>query len=383
MANEINGNRRKTMLSFLFFLILALLIFVVYWFFFLRNKVGTDDAYVNGYAVSLTSEVSAITTAFYADNSDFVKKGDLLVQLDKTDFTLALEKAKANLALSVRQVVTLQQNVLEAKASLNAQRQRYQKAMIDFENRQGLVDSLAVTQEDFSHSKIAMNLEKALLSLYKHRLNNALASLGNTDLNNHPQVVEAKTMLRQAYINLTRTDIYAPVDGFIAKRSIEVGKWVNPKDLMLAIISLDDVFVDANFKETQISDIRVGQPVELISDIYGRSMNFQGTVFGLVPGTGSFFSLLPPQNATGNWIKIVQRIPVRILLDREEIKQNPLLLGLSMYATVNTSDTSGHFLREISQKKAIMSTNIYHVSLEDVDRLIDEIIAENAGDGIK
>jgi membrane fusion protein (multidrug efflux system) len=374
---ETNGKRNKVIFRLSMLLILFFLIAGIYWFFFLRNKVSTDDAYVNGYVINLTSEISAATTAFYCDNSDFVKRGDLLVELNKTDFELSFENAKNDLALSVRRVVELQQDVYQAKASLYSQRALYQKANVDFVNRQGLVESLAVTREDFEHSRESMNSAKALLSLYKHRLQAAIAALGETSLEDHPFVKNAKTALRLAFANLKRTSIYAPVTGFIAKRTIEVGKWVKPGDVMLAIISLDDVWVDANFKETQLQNIRVGQEVDMTSDIYGSSVNFTGKVLGLVPGSGSVFSLLPPQNATGNWIKIVQRVPVRILLDKAQVKEFPLLLGLSIYATIRVTDQSGLFLREATPQQAVISTDIYHIPFDEIEDLIERIILEN------
>lgn len=374
-----NGKRRKTIFRFFIILVLSILIAFFYWFFFLRGYVSTDDAYVNGYNVNLTSEVSSIVTAFYADNSDFVKKGDLLVQLDPTDFELKLKKAESDLALAVRQVVQLKQELWQRKASFQEQQAKYQKAVIDFENRQSLIEDLAVTQEDYEHSKIAVNAEKALLSFFRHRVLSAKSAVGNTELEKHPIVENAKTLYLQAYLNLKRTSIYAPVNGFIAKRSVEVGKWMNPKDVMMAIISLDDVWVDANFKETQLSHIRVGQAVTAISDIYGRKVQFKGTVLGLVPGSGSVFSLLPPQNATGNWIKIVQRVPVRILLDKEQVAKKPLLLGLSIYATVDISDDTGLFLREasVNPNEAIVSTTIYDLSLDEAKKNASQIIADN------
>jgi len=376
-GNQTNGKKRKILIRFAALLLIFAIIALIYWFFFIRNWVSTDDAYVNGYVVNITSEVSATTTAFYCDNSDFVKKGTLLVQLDKTDYELTFEEAKASLALAVRQVVNLEQNVFEAKASFRSAKADFERALVDFNNRQGLVDSLAITKEDYQHSKLQTNASKALLSLYRHKVKAALAALGTTTLDAHPLVENAKAYLRQAFVNLKRSSIYAPIDGYVAKRTIEVGKRVKPGDIMMAIISLGDVWVDANFKETQLEDIRVDQSVSMTSDIYGGRVNFKGKVLGLVPGTGSIFSLLPPQNATGNWIKIVQRVPVRILLDKDQLQKFPLLLGLSIYATVDIADRSGHFLREVSAEKAVASTTIYDIDMSEVDALIDKIIINN------
>lgn len=375
--HQTNGKRRKVIIRLIAFLVIFTLLTLLYWFFFIRNWVSTDDSYVNGYVINITSEISATTTSFYADNSDFVKKGELLVQLDPTDYMLKFEEAKAALALAVRQVVNLEQAVLETKAAFRSAKADHKRSLIDFENRQALVDSLAITHEDYEHSKIQTTASKALVSLYYHKVQAAIAALGTTPLDSHPIVENAKSVLRQAYVNLRRTCVFAPLDGFIAKRNIEIGKWVKPGDVMMAIISLHDVWVDANFKETQLKNIRVGQSVSISSDLYGSLVDYKGTVLGLVPGTGSVFSLLPPQNATGNWIKIVQRVPVRILLEKEQIKKFPLLLGLSTYTTVDIADRSGPFLREVSAGKAIAATTIYDIDMKKVDALINEIISSN------
>lgn len=378
MSTMIKNPEQKRVVKKVFLILFVLgLIGIGYWFFFLRGSVSTDDAYVNGYTVNLNAEVSAMTTAFYVNNSDFVKKGDLLIELNPTDYQLKFEKAKNDLALAVRQVVQLKEEVSQNKAQVISSKLRYRKALLDYENRAGLVDHLAITKEDYEHAKIAVEFERAQLNVFQHRLESSKALLGTTSLENHPIVKNAKQRLKLAYLDLKRTKIYAPVDGFVAKRNSDVGSFVTPNTPLLAIISLNDLWVDANFKETQIEGIRIGQPVELISDVYGREVPFTGKVYGLVPGTGSAFSLLPPQNATGNWIKIVQRVPVRILIDQEQIKKNPLLLGLSMNVTVDIQDRSLPILREVNPQKPVVSTDIYQISKNEIKELIRQIIDEN------
>lgn len=298
---------RLTLLALIF----AVLAFF-YWFYFLKEKVSTEDAYVNGFVVNVTSQVEGTVVAFYADNSDFVKKGKLLVQLDKTSFEMQLQEELNALKLAVKEV-----NALQKKGEA------------------------AITQ-----------------------------------LENHPLIENAKNAVRVAYINLERTKIMAPIDGFIAKRSVEVGKFVKPSDPLMSIISLKDVWVDANFKENQIRDIRIGQEVNLVSDLYGDKIIFKGKVSGITPGTGSAFAMLPAQNATGNWIKIVQRVPVRISLEKEQVKENPLLIGLSMNATVNTEDQSGQFLKEFYPDSEIGSTNVYAIPMDEIDAIINRTIQE-------
>lgn len=312
-STEINGKRKKIMwrLSLLALLFVALAFF--YWFYFLKGKATTDDAYVNGFVVSVNPEIQGTVVAFFADNSDFVKKGKLLVQLDKTTFEMNLQQEINGLKLRVKEVTALQKKG-EAAA---------------------------------------------------------------TQLESHPLIENSKNAVRAAYINLKRTEILAPIDGFIAKRNVEVGKFVKPSDPLMSIISLNNVWVDANFKENQIRDIRIGQEVDLISDLYGDKIIFKGKVSGILPGTGSAFALLPAQNATGNWIKIVQRVPVRISLEKEQLKEYPLLLGLSMHATVNILDQSGQFLKEFYPDSEIASTSIYAIPMDKIDAIINRTIQES------
>ncbi len=379
MAEENNGNGKRTMIMWRIAAILAFLAIlgIVYWLFFLRNQESTDDAYVNGYIATLTAPVSGQVMAFYADDSELVKEGQVLVLLDPTDYALKFEEEKTALSLSVRCVMELQQTVFQRRDDVRVQKAAYSETSIDYENRKGLVDSLAVSQEEFDHAKLRLESARASLARAQHQLDSALASLGPTPLDQHPLVESSKARLREAFINLKRCVVRAPMDGYVAKRRVEVGDWIKPGSAMLAIVSLADVWVDANFKETQLADIRIDQPVLLTTDIYGGRMEYHGTVMGIVPGSGSVFSLLPPQNATGNWIKIVQRVAVRIRLKPDEVKRAPLLLGLSSYVTVNTTDLSGKFLSEVINEKRVGSTGIYELPMEEVEGLIQKIITEN------
>lgn len=373
-----NGNRRRRLMWQLFFaLAIFALIAFLYWLIFLRNRVSTDDAYVNGYVATLTAPVSATVTAFYADDSDLVKEGQVLVLLDTTDYALKFEETKTDLSLAVRRVVDLQQTVFQRRDDVRVQRASLAEAMLDFENRKGLVDTLAVSKEEFDHTKLRVDSTKASFARAQHQLDAALTALGTTTLEEHPLVESAKARFREAYVNLKRCVVRAPMTGHVAKRRVEVGDWIKPGSAMMAIVALDSVWVDANFKENQLADLRLDQPVTLSTDIYGRRMTYHGKVMGIVPGSGSVFSLLPPQNASGNWIKIVQRVPVRIHLQAEELKQAPLLLGLSSFVTVDIADRSGKFLTEIPSEKSVGSTDIFQIPMEEAEALIATIIAEN------
>jgi membrane fusion protein, multidrug efflux system len=253
------------------------------------------------------------------------------------------------------------------------------QAQQDYHRNVNLLKIHGVSRQEYQHSRTRWRAAKAALSVVRHQLGGLQALVGNTDLQQHPQVELAASRLESAYLNLQRMNILAPITGYVAQREVQVGDKVSPGDPLLAIVPLDQVWAEANFKETQLQDMRIGQRVEITADFYGSDVIYHGRVQGLVPGTGSAFSLLPPQNATGNWIKIVQRVPVRINLKRNELRRHPLLLQLSLNTTVDVHDTSGPRLAHASQNKPVYSTDVYRGRLEGAQLLIDRIIAENSG----
>lgn len=372
------GRRRAVTYTLLLFGLCALAAFLI-WYEMFRGHETTDDAYVGGNMVYLTSRQEGSVIAFFADDTDFVEQGQLLVNLDPTDYMMMLEQRKAALQLAARQVSGLYQDVRQREADLVLKKAMLGRAWVDYNNRVGLVESEAIPKEDFEHARASLKEAKASVAASKHQLDAAIAALGSTPLAQHPLIIKAKADAIDAFLALTRCALYAPVTGFVAKRTVQAGQSIKTTTPLLAIIPLDSVWVDANFKETQLSSIRIGQKVDVTADIYGSDVLYHGVVVGIQGGSGSVFSLLPPQNASGNWIKIVQRVPVRISLDPDEVKKHPLFLGLSVYAKVYVEDDSGLMLAEKPRGEVVMDTDIYDVSLADIAHLFDEMIALNLG----
>lgn len=364
---------------------LAILVFVlcgfgylIYWFGWARFEVETDDAYVNGNMIMLTPQVGGIVTSIWADNAQMVEQGQPIVELDRHDYQIAFEKSSADLAEAVREVVQLFTKVAELEASLEARKADLLRAKLDFDHRAALVDDGSVSREDFEHSETTLYAAYATLQETMEKLEAAYAEVEDTTISTHPLVMRARASLKQAFLQLHRCTILSPVRGIVTQRQVQVGERVMPTAALLSIVPLNEIWVDANFREVQLKDLRIGQPTELTADMYGHSVTYHGTLVGLNPGTGSVFSVLPPQNATGNWIKIIQRIPVKIALDAKEIEQHPLVLGLSMNVTVDIHNTTGDRLPTSTAEKPIYQTKIYDDELDGVDELIEKIIAENS-----
>lgn len=349
----------------------------VYWWGWLRFVESTDDAYVEGNKITLMSQISGIVTTITADDTDIVKQGQLLIELDPTDAEIDLEKSKADLGDAVRNVVQLFERVKELKADLQMKEAELWKAALDFEHRAALIDSGSVSQEDLEHSEADLKVAEAALLLTQHQLDGAVAKIENTTVTTHPIVEQAKDKLRSAFVNRERCSIFSPVTGMVAQRRAQVGTWTDPQSQLLSIIPLDQIWITANFKENQLKKMRLGQHVKMRSDIYGGDMVYHGKVIGIAGGTGAVFSILPPQNATGNWIKIVQRLPVRIALDPDEITSHPLRLGLSMEVTVDIHDLDAPMLPKIKPARPLYQTNIFDNQECGVEEMIEKIIHAN------
>ncbi|MGA7983212.1 MAG: HlyD family efflux transporter periplasmic adaptor subunit [Chromatiaceae bacterium] len=355
------------------------LLYGAYWYFTARHWVSTADAYVHGNQDPLMPQVSGIVTAVRADDTELVHEGDVLVELDATDARLALDRAEATLADTVRQVRKLFQQVDEQAATVRLRKADLAQAYKDYQRAQGLEKTHNISQQGYQHALTAWETAQSSLSEAQFQLRALQAVTQGTDVRDHPQVKLAVVALRQAYVNLERTRIRAPVTGYVAQRTVQVGQQVSPGQGLLVIIPLDQVWVAANFKETDLAQMRVGQPARLTADVYGGGVRYRGTVLGISPGTGSVFELLPPQNATGNFIKVVQRVPVRIGLRAEDIKAHPLRLGLSMEVSVNVSHPSGRVLGEAPKGRKHYSTGVYRREQKKLDQLIRTIIRDNAG----
>lgn len=381
IANSNAGkSKRKTSFLILFILIAAIGgAWFAYYEVYAKYSEETDDAYVNGDLVVISPQISGTVSKVVPDQGDYVKKGQILVSLDSNDTQIALQEAEAKLASSVREVRSLYATADNAKAKVEASKVEYNQAINDYKRRQNLAKSGAISKEDLTHYRDTVETTKSQYLAAQQALKMTVALVDNTAIETHPAIKSAVANLRQTYLNHIRTQIVAPVTGYVAKRAVQLGSQVQPGSQMMVIVPLHKVWVDANFKESQMKDMRIGQPVILTSDLYGDDVEYKGTIESLGIGTGSAFSLLPAQNASGNWIKIVQRLAVKIKLDQDNQQQYPLRIGLSMLAKVDIEDTSGSVLAQNAQQQARLDTDVYQNTLEEADKLVTKILHENVG----
>ena len=372
-----NGKRKRALLILLAVIVLAGGAWLAYYLLVARWHQHTDDAYVQGDVVSITPQTLGTVVAINAEDGMRVKAGQVLVQLDPNDAQVAYEQAAANLASTVRQVRGLYSSVDAAQADIAARQVAVQQARADVARRSGLVASGAVSAEELAHAKSQLQAAEAALSASRGQLSRNRALVDATTLAKQPQVQAAAAQLRQAYLGLQRVEIVAPIDGFVAKRSVQLGQRVQPGAALMAVIPLEQAWVDANFKETQLRNMRLGQPVTLTADVYGDEVVYTGKLASLGLGTGSAFSLLPAQNASGNWIKIVQRVPVRIELDARQLQAHPLRLGMSMSVDVDVHAQDGDVLPAALPSKSLLATDAYAKQLHDADAVIEDIIVNN------
>ena len=344
---------------------------------------STDDAYVNGNVVEITPLTTGTVVSIAADDGDLVREGQVLLKFDPSDAEVGLQSAEANLGKVVRQVRGLYSNVNGIRAQLAAQRAEVQKAQDNYNRRRNLAASGAISQEELSHAKDDLTSAQSALIHVQQQLASSVALVDDTDVASHPDVKAAAAQLRQAYLANARTTLLAPVTGYVAKRTVQLGQRVQPGTATMAVIPLDQLWIDANFKETQLGKMRIGQPVEIKADLYGSDVKYSGTIDSLGAGTGSAFALLPAQNATGNWIKIVQRVPVRIHINAEELARHPLRVGLSTTVEVDLHDQSGPVLAQQPPREATFSTDIYADQLSQADALIARLIHENSAASAK
>ncbi|WP_338557626.1 multidrug efflux MFS transporter periplasmic adaptor subunit EmrA [Erwinia sp. E_sp_B04_7] len=372
--------KRKTALIFLAVLFILIgIAYLVYWFMVLRHYQETDDAYVAGNQAQVMAQVSGSVNKVWFDDTDFVKKGDVLVTLDKTDAEQAFEKAQTALATTVRQTHQLIINGRQYQATIDLQKTALEQAQSDLKRREPLGAANLIGREDLQHARDAVATAKAQLDVALQQYNANQAMVLNTSLENQPAVKQSAAELRDAWLALQRTEVVSPVDGFVSRRSVQVGSQITSTTPLLAIVPSTNLWVDANFKETQLAGVRIGQPATVTSDIYGDDVVYHGKVVGLDMGTGSAFSLLPAQNATGNWIKVVQRLPVRIELDPQEVAKHPLRIGLSTLVSIDTDNTDGGVLATSVRSAPAYETDALALDLAPANQMIAEIIRANAG----
>jgi len=371
------SKRKRALLILLAVVLVAGVAWALYYVLVGRWHESTDDAYVQGNVVSITPQATGTVVSIGADDGMKVVAGQVLVRLDPNDARVGYEQAVANLANTVREVRGLYSSVESGQADIRARQVAVQKARADIARRSGLVATGAVSAEELAHAREELASAEAALSGAGEELARNRALVDETTIRNQPQVQAAAGQLRTAYLNLQRSEIVAPVTGYVAKRSVQLGQRVQPGATLMTIVPLEQLWVEANFKETQLADMRIGQPVELSSDLYGDGVTFKGRLTSLGLGTGSAFSLLPAQNASGNWIKIVQRVPVRVDLDPHQLAAHPLRLGLSMSADVTIRDQRGPVLASAPPVKPLLATQAYAKQLADADALIERTVREN------
>jgi membrane fusion protein (multidrug efflux system) len=376
-----NGRRKQLLTRLAAAFAVAGLAYGAWWALVARHHEHTDNAYVGGNLVQVTPQTIGTVLAIQADDTDFVQAGQPLVSLDPADAKVALEQAEADLAQQVRQARNLFAGRSAAAAQVSLREAELRRAEDDLKRRQAVADSGAVAKEELDHAQAAVQAAAAALAGAKEQLAASDALTEGTTPEHHPSVERAAAKVREAHLAMTRAMLPAPVSGYVAKRSVQVGQRIQPGTPLMAIVPLDGLWVDANFKESQLAHMRIGQPVKLHADVYGSSVEYHGKVAGLGAGTGGVFSLLPAQNATGNWIKVVQRVPVRITLDPKELAAHPLRLGLSMLAEVDLSDESGPVLGTAPRSEPAYQTQAFGVEDKAAEQRIARIIAANLGKG--
>ena len=377
-SNNKSQQRKKGLSIFILLLLLIAIGSAAYWFFFIKGFEETEDAYVSGNQVMVSAQVAGNISKINVDNMDPVQAGDVLLELDDTNAKLSFEQAKSNLANAVRQVSQLNYTVKQLKSAVRANEITLAQAQGNLNRRVQLVKDGAIDKESFQHAKEAVELAKANLTTSQNQLEANQALLLDGPLSEQPQIQSAVSNFKQAWLNLERTKIRSPIKGYVARRNAQVGQAVSVGGALMAVVTTDQMWLDANFKETQLTHMRIGQPVKIHFDLYGKDKTFDGKVVGIEMGTGSAFSLLPTQNATGNWIKVVQRVPVRIQLDPQQLAENPLRIGLSATVKVDVSDSQGETLRNQAPTTTLYSTNVLQYDESAVNNLIESIIRDNS-----
>ena len=367
-------NRRNRLLGILAAVVVVGIVgYALYWFLYASHFESTNDAYVGGDIISITSRENGTVLALHADNTQGVRRGQLLVELDPIKAKIAMDAAEADLARTVRGVRTDFSKVNQARAQLDAAHTALDQAQSDYRRRASAGD--AVSGEELAHARDAVTSAQAAVNVAQSGLAQAQAAVQGADVANNPDVLAAISRLRQAALTLAHMHLYAPVDGVVAQRTVQLGQQIAPGTPLMAVVPLQAVWIDANFKEGQLEDMRISQPVTVTADLYGGDVTYHGKVIGLGAGSGSAFALLPPQNASGNWIKIVQRVPVRIALDPKELQDHPLRVGLSVDVSVDISDKSGPVVATEATKE--MRGDVGDDGGSETEALIRRILTAN------
>jgi len=372
-----NGKRNRLLLAMTLAILVIGIGFAIYWQTVLRFRETTDDAYVNGNIVQITPQIAGTVVGINTDDTRYVAAGQTLVRLDPADARVALDEAEAHLALTVRSVRGMFATTAQLAAAQGIRQTDLDTAQKDLARRERLAGSGAISGEELQHARDAVSAAKSGLLAAEQQLAADRARIDGTQIEDHPEVQAAAAAVHTAFLTLARTQLPAPIAGFVAHRNVQLGQRVGPGSVLMAVVPLNQVWVDANFKELQLANIHVGQAVTLTADLYGRSVDYHGTVAGFSAGTGGAFALLPAQNATGNWIKVVQRLPVRIALNPDDLAAHPLQVGLSMRVKVSTRDRNGARLPQSAADAPTYATAVFDDADRQANARVETIIAAN------
>lgn len=378
-TNPSNGKRRRILLLIAVIFIVLGALWAAYWTLVLAKREKTDDAYVNGNKVVISAQISGTVIAVLADDTQLVKAGQVLVKLDPIDAQTALSRAASALAQTVRQVRQQKATAGQYDSEITTRKLELARAEVDLAKREPLIADHAIAGEEVRHAQESVQLARAALIQAERQSSSAHALVDGTPVETNPTVLQAKDTFRDAWITAQRNAVVAPVSGYVGERSVQLGQHIQAGEALMTVIPLHSLWVDANFKEVQLRNLRIGQNAEVRSDLYGGTFVFHGRVQGMSAGTGAAFSLLPPQNASGNWIKVVQRVPVRIRIDDADLVKSPLRVGLSTTVTVDTTSRNGPVLAPEANDEPVGDTQVYTQDLEKANAEAEEVVRRNLG----
>jgi len=381
VANRLPSRRRRWLVGLGAAIALMAVVWAAWWLLYARFYESTDHAYVAGDMVNVMSQVNGTVVSIGADETDLIEAGQELVRLDATDARIALQDAEQQLARTVRQTRTVFATRDQLRAVVDQRRADLARAQSDLNRRRNLAASGAVSGEELGHAQDALKAARDALVAAEKNLAASSALVGRTGVADNPDVRAAATQVERAWLTLVRTSVHAPVNGYVARRSVQLGERISPGAPLMAIVPLGRLWLEANYREVQLRRMRIGQRARVVADLYGGHVTYHGRIAGLGMGTGSAFALLPAQNATGNWIKVVQRVPVRIELEPRELTAHPLRLGLSTVVTVDVRDTAGPQLAQAARQQPVLATSAFDIDPSEIRARIGQIIEENIGEG--
>ena len=372
-----NGKRTKILILIAVIFIVLGALWGAYWLLVLSKREQTDDAYVNGNKVVISAQISGTVIAVLADDTQLVEAGKVLVRLDPVDAQTSLSRAASALAQAVRQVRQEKSTADQYDSLIETRRLELARAQADLAKREPLLADKAIAPEEVRHARESVDLARAAVTQALGQSTAAHALVDGAQVEDNPAVLQAKSAYRDAWIAAQRNAVVAPVTGFVAERSVQLGQHIQAGQALMTVIPLNALWVDANFKEVQLRHLRIGQPAQVRSDLYGGSFIFHGRVSGMSAGTGAAFALLPAQNASGNWIKVVQRVPVRIQIDAADLKNSPLRVGLSATVTVDTTNRDGPVLATSAAATPVGDTHVYTQDLDKASAEADAVVRRN------